>query len=239
MNLKTNLHFHTADDPRDYIAHSTKEGIDRAAKLRFNVLALTCHRKVAWTPEYAAYAEQRGVTLLSGIECDVGEKAGETRHVVLINCDKDAERIRTFRDLEQYKAEHSDIFVLAPHPYYPYIGSTISLLEYTDRYAHLFDAIEHSWFYSAHVNRNRLAEDAARRHSLPIIATSDTHFMNFLDTDYCIIDASDRTPSAIFDALRAGSYRNVTKPKKLIREMIIPMSIYSLKHFVLHPAGKR
>ena len=235
MLFKANLHFHTNDDPRDYVAYSTKEGIDRAAALGFNVLALTCHNKVAWTPEYAAYADKRGITLISGIECSIGEKAGERRHLVLLNCNRDAERIRTFQDLEVYKAKHPELFVLAPHPYYPHIGRTIGLMEYTDRYAHLFDAIEHSWFYTSFLNKNTLASEAARRHTLPLIATSATHLMDFLDTDYCSIEAEARTPEALFKSLRAGLFRNVTRPKKFIREFIIPIGVYAFNKHILHP----
>ena len=234
MFLKTNLHFHTNDDPKDYIAYSTKEGIDRASTLGFNVLALTCHNKVAWTPEYAAYADERGITLLSGIECDIGEVAEEKRHLVLLNCDSDAEHVRTFHDLAQYKKEHPDVFVLAPHPYYPHIGRTISLMEYADRYAHLFDAIEHSWFYTKHLNKNKLAIEAAKRHSLPLVATSDTHFMDFLDTDYCVIEAKSRTLGDTFKALRAGSFKNVTRPKRFIREFVIPVMVHTFENHVLH-----
>lgn len=234
MFLKTNLHFHTSDDPRDYIAYSTKEGIDRAAALGFKVLALTCHTKVVWTSEYADYAEERGITLLSGIECELGETTGERRHVVLLNCDHDAERIRTFHDLEHYKKEHGDVFVLAPHPYYPHPVRTISLMEYTDRYAHLFDAIEHSWFYSKRLNKNRPAIETARRHNLPLIATSDTHFMDFLDTDHCVVEAETCAPKDIFDSLRAKRFRNVTRPKRFVPELIIPLSMYQFRSRVLH-----
>lgn len=234
MLLKTNLHFHTGDDPRDYVAYSTKEGIDRAATLGFKVLALTCHTKVVWTPAYADYAAECGITLLSGIECELGETEGERRHVVLLNCGHDAERIQTFRDLERYKKEHADVFVLAPHPYYPHPVRTISLMEYTDRYAHLFDAIEHSWFYSKRLNKNIPAIEAARRHNLPLVATSDTHFMDFLDTDYCIVEAETRTPKDIFDSLRAGLFRNVTRPKRFVRELIIPLGMYQFRSRVLH-----
>jgi len=234
MQLKANLHFHTADDPKDAVLYSTKEGIDRAAELGFNVLALTCHTKVAWTPEYAAYAEARGITLLSGIECNIGEIAGEKRHVVLLNCGRGAEHVRTFYDLERYKKEHPGVFVLAPHPFYPHLSDTISLMEYTDKYAHLFDGIEHSWFYTTFLNKNLPAIEAAKRHNLPLIATSDTHFTNFLDTDYCIIDAADQTPEAILDSLRAGSFKNVTRPKRFIREFLIPISLYSLRNHIFN-----
>lgn len=237
MRIKANLHFHTADDPEEHIPYSTKEGLDRAAGLGFTALALTCHNKVVWTPEYATYAKERGVTLISGIEIYIGEKAGEKRHLVLLNCNQAAERVRTFKDLEQYKKSHPEVFVLVPHPFYPHIGRTISMMEYTERYAHLFDAIEHSWFYTTRINKNIPAQKAAERLSLPLVATSDTHAMDFFDTDYCNIEADDSSPKAILEALRAGTFENVTRPKKFISEFVLPMAKFTFTNHVLHPRG--
>lgn len=235
MLLKASLHFHTADDPHDYVPYSTKEGIDYAHTHGFSVLALTCHNHVAWTPAYAAYAEERDITLISGIECDIGEMPGEKRHLVILNCEKDAEQIHTFRDLAEYKKVHPDIFVIAPHPFYPHIGKTISLLEYTEKYTHLFDAIEHSWFYSRISNKNLPAEEVAGRHNLPLVATSDAHVLDFFDTDYCVIDAPDRTPAAMFSALRAGSFKNVTRPKKVFREFMLPVFLLMVRNRLYAP----
>jgi predicted metal-dependent phosphoesterase TrpH len=223
MQLKTNLHFHTADDPRDRIPYTAYEGIDAAARLGFEVLAMTCHNKVAHTQEYAQYAKEKNILLISGIELDIGETPGETRHLVVLNCDTDAERIQTFDDLRAYKDRHPQIFVLAPHPYYPYHTRSISLHKYTDRYAHLLDAIEHSWFYSRTLNFNRRAEQAAFRHNLPLIATSDTHTLEWLDSDYCVIETSEKSPEAVFAALRQRAFVNITRPKKLLREMLLPL----------------
>jgi len=239
MYIKTNLHFHTKDDPRDNISYSTIEGIDKAAALGFKALALTCHTKYTWTPEYAAYAEKRDITLIPGIESSIGETEEDGRHVVLLNCTPEAEKVRTFQDLEQYKKAYPQVFILAPHPYFPNIGKPFSLMKYTDKYAHLFDAIEHSWFYSKYYNKNPLAAEAAKRHSIPLVSTSDTHFMNFFDTDYCVIEAEDRTPAAIFSALRAGKFKNVTRPKRFLSEFFIPVAFHTFQDHVLHRKPSR
>ncbi len=229
MILKTNLHFHTGDDPEDSLGYDTKEGIDKASELGFDVLALTCHNKVIHTKEYEKYATSKGILLISGIELNVGEEEKEYRHLIVLNCSKDAEKIDTFADLEKYKKNNPEIFVLAPHPYYPGIVRKTSLMEYAEMYSHLFDAIEHSWFYSKHINRNKPAEKLSKKVGLPMVATSDTHFFDFLDTDYCLIEAREKTPRAVFEGIRRGSFKNVSRPKKLIREMSLCYGSYLFK----------
>lgn len=234
MLFKANFHFHTSADREDYIRYSTEEGIDRAAKRGFSVLALTCHNTFAWTQEYAGYAKGRGILLIPGIEVSIHETPSEERHTVILNCDKEAENVHSFAALEGYRKSHPDIFVLAPHPYYPHFTKKMSLMERLDEYIDLYDGIEQSWFYSRHVDRNKQAEVMAKRHNLPYISTSDTHFFNFLDTDYCVIEADEKTPEALFRALRAGSYRNMTRPKKLVSEMLFPMLRHTFNNHILH-----
>ena len=67
MRIKTNLHFHTSDDPEDSIDYDFYEGVDRAAALGFGALAITCHNKFVDDPEYEKYAEKRGILLIHGI----------------------------------------------------------------------------------------------------------------------------------------------------------------------------
>lgn len=235
MKLKTNLHFHTADDPKDPIAYSTKEGIDKAAELGFDVLALTCHTSVEWTQEYADYAQEQGVLLLSGIEANIGETPEEKRHVVVLNCDKSAEDIRTFTDLARYQKDHPDVFTIAPHPYFPGPSCLGARLK---EHIGLMDAIEHSWFYSKQWDKNKKATEVATAYDLPLVATSDTHFFDFLDTDYCVVDANEKTPEALFSAIRAGAFENVTRPKRFVREMVIPFSAFLVQNRLLKQRTK-
>ncbi len=210
--LKANLHFHTGDDTEDPIQYTFHEGIDRAASLGFEIMGLTCHNQFIDSPDYAAYAEKRGILLIPGIE-----KTIEKRHVVILNANKQAERINTFIELQNYKKIYPDIFIIAPHPYF---YGNFSLKEKLEQHLHLFDAIEHSWFYSKIFNRNTLGEFIAKKHNLPFIATSDTHILEILGRSYALIDSKTKTVPAIFQALRENKYRNVTAPLKTFDKMI-------------------
>ena len=204
MRLKTNLHFHTSDDPQDKVPYSFYEGIDAAYRAGFEVIALTCHRKLVWSTDYESYAASKSILLVGGVEIEIGRK-----HVVILNCDATAEELSAWNELEAYRKNHPEIFVLAPHPYF---YGNFSLKRGLDRHIHLFDAIEHSWFYSKWFNRNKRGEAAAKKYNKPFIATSDTHDLKFLDRGYAIIETRSKTTPAIFDAIREKNFTNVTQP---------------------------
>ena len=222
MKLKTNLHLHTADDPKDRIHYTIYEAIDEAKRLDFDVLALTCHGFFATRPEHIKYAKQKGILLIPGIELAIeGSSPLHGRHVVVLNCTKEIETVRTFADLSEYRINHPEIFIIAPHPYYPHPLESCSLKEQLVPNIDLFDAIEFSWYYSKIYNRyNRKAEKVAIKHRLPYVATSDTHFMEYLDTSYAMIETVEKTPEAIFEAIRARNFYNVSFPRKFFSEMI-------------------
>ena len=230
MKLKANFHFHTADDPHDKIKYTFKEGVDHAASLGFEVIALTCHAAMRWTSEYSQYAASKNILLLSGIELYMGGKKDQIdrKHLVLLNCDKGAEYIETFADLENYRKTHPDIFVLAAHPYF--YGNTLK--ELLEKHIHLIDGIEHSWFYSKRFNRNKKAAEIAQKYNRPLIATSDTHYFKHMNKDYAVIDAEEKTTQAIFAALRQHKFQNITSPKKFFRGMAIPFGIFTLQNFL-------
>lgn len=231
MQLKTNLHFHTGDDPEDAVSYSTKEGIDRAAALGFDALALTCHNASVWTEEYAAYAAARRILLIPGIELSLKESSrdsGRGRHLIILNSTKEAEKIRTFADLKKYRAARPECFILAPHPFF---YGNFSLKRYLNDYIGLMDAIEHSWFYSPLCNRNKKATRVAIARHLPLIATSDAHIFQFMDTDYAIINAKEKTVPALFQAIREHNFINITRPKKFFKEMVFPVAMFVMKDF--------
>lgn len=228
MKFKANLHFHSSEDPADRIDYTLKEGIDHAARLGFHALATTCHLYNAWTEEAAKYARERGMLLIPGVELALHEKftGGNPfyngRHALVLNADKTAEKIRTFAELEAYRRAHPEIFIIAAHPFmYRSIGNgQISMNGLFKKYIHLFDAIEHTWFYSKWFNRNVPAAHAAQEYNLPLIATSDTHFFDFMDENYALIHAEELTTEAIFDAIRARQFENVTSPRRFWRDMV-------------------
>lgn len=213
MKLKANLHFHSKEDPYDVIDYDLFEGIDKAAELGFNVLASTCHKKNICTEQHIAYAQRKDILLIPGIEANIYEEGSNRRnHVVILNCDTSADAIRTFGDLKKYRESHPAIFVIAAHPYF---YGNFSLEERLEKYIDLFDAIEHSLFYTQWFDRNVRGARVAETYGKPFIATSDTHFFNFMNTSFVTIDVEEKTPRAIFSALREFKYKNTTSPRSL------------------------
>lgn len=211
MKLKTNLHFHTGEDPKDNLPYSFNESIDYAAKLGFEVIAHTCHNKLIDKPEHTAYAAKKNILLINGLELNV-----EKKHVVVLNPTKEIESVSSFEELEDYKKANPQIFILAPHPYYP----LSSLGKNLERFIHLFDAVEHSWFYSKSLNLNKRAESTAKKNNLPLIATSDTHWLETLNKSYALINASSKSIPDIFQAIKNNNFKNITSPLKFFTEFI-------------------
>ena len=96
MELKADFHMHTKDDPQDYkfVRHSAEELIDHAASLKFQVLSITNHDKITYSPYLREYAAHRGILLLPGAEATI-----EGKHVLIINY-LGPLGFRSFRDLE-------------------------------------------------------------------------------------------------------------------------------------------
>lgn len=213
MKLKANLHFHSKEDPCDALTYDLYEGIDHAAKLGFDVLASTCHTKNIVTEDHITYAASKGLLLIPGIEANIFENGkNRVNHVVILNCDASANDIHTFDDLAAYRVAHPEIFVLAAHPY---LYGNISLSHRLEKHIDLFDAIEHTWFYTRWFDRNPRGERTAQRSGKPFIATSDTHFFAFMDKVYTTVDATEKTPAAFFTAIRGFRFANTTSPRSL------------------------
>src|SRR5262245_41475962 len=145
--LKVDFHSHSADDPADFIVHSTVQLIDRAADLGFDALAITLHDRQLDLDGLKDHASRKGLLLLPGIE-----KTIDGRHVLLINFPRAAERIGSFDDLAQLKERHRSGLVVAPHPFYPHPSCLGRLLE---RHHELFDAVEVNAFYTSTFNFNQ------------------------------------------------------------------------------------
>lgn len=213
MKLKANLHFHTDDDPCDsHIKYNFYEGIDAAAKLGFEVIALTCHQKLVYPDAYQVYAEKNGILLIPGVERNI-----EKRHVVILNPTPEIERVSNFPALKEYKKNHPECLILAPHPYF---YGFFSLKNKLEENIELFDAVEFSWFYSKWFNRNKKGEVVAKKHNLPWLATSDTHFLETLDKSYAVLEVKEKTVAAVLEAVRNKKFTNISSPRKFFREMV-------------------
>lgn len=243
MRLKISLHIHTSEDRKDghMITYDAYQLIDEAARCGFDVLGYTPHQKFVFKEEFAIYAKSKGILLIPGIERGLGRF--HNRHVIILNCDKTAEKVKNFKQLIQYKKDHPQVFVFAPHPTFTRLLSVG--VRNLRKYISVFDGIEYSWLYSKKLNPNRKAEAIALEYNKPMISTSDVHFLKKLDTDFAYINARSFTPEGVFEAIREGEFENVTEPKKIYDLAIYLMATnirYVLKLFevkVLHFARSR
>ncbi len=192
--LKVDLHLHSSEDPVDVIVHDARQLIDRAAELGFDALALTLHDCDLRDASLDAYARERGIVLVPGVERTI-----EGRHVLLLNFPDPTDHVRSFEDLAALRKE-SDGLVIAPHPYFP---DTSCLRWRLDRHADLFDAVEWSYFWTRGLNFNQKAARFAATHGKPLVATSDLHDLRQLGRTFSLVDA-DRDAKSICDAIREG-----------------------------------
>ncbi|KKQ70106.1 MAG: putative metal-dependent phosphoesterase, PHP family [Candidatus Peregrinibacteria bacterium GW2011_GWA2_38_36] len=210
MPLKAQLHVHSKSDKRDYISSSEKQIIDKAHSLGYEVLAFTCHDSVIFSDELKKYAEEKGILLIPGIEKEI-----EKCHVVILNANKKAENIHTFKDLKKYKKNHPKSLICAPHMYYPrhfFIKTFPKIIKHLE----LFDAIEYSYFYTKFYNPyNEKAQLIAKKYNIPMIGTSDNHIIKYFDKTYSLINAKKNWES-IANAIKKGHIEIETKPMKSI-----------------------
>jgi len=202
--LKADLHLHTKEDPQDSVKYGGVELIDQAYLKGFDVLAITNHDQVTYDNYLAEYARERGILLIPGVEAKISKK-----HVLLLNMDYSFNRIRTFDDLKLLKDGAG--LVIAPHPFFPSFTSLNSKLE---KHLDIFDAIEYSHCYLEYINFNRKAEDLAKKFNLPLIGTSDAHFLWQIGTTYSLIEA-EKDLGSVIAAIKEGRVEVVTKPLPL------------------------
>ena len=202
MKILADLHCHAADDPHDDLSHSTEELIDAAAASGVQALALTLHERRLVTGRLSAYAAERGILLIPGVELTV-----QGKHVLVVNPDDAQAECTTFDELR--KLGPRDAAIIAPHPFYP---APPCLGRALIRNIDLFHAIEYSSMYCTGINFNRFAEYVARKHGLPLIGTSDTHKLPYADSTLSVIDA-EYSIEGIIDAVREGRVELQTTPR--------------------------
>lgn len=209
--LKVELHTHTDHDPLDRIPHTSRELIDLAVEMGYQALAISLHDRFYESAADTAYARERGLVLVPGIERSIGG-----RHVLLINFPRECERVRTFEDIAALKAKRGGL-VIAPHPFYPTTSSLRGLL---DAHAGLFDAVERNAMYTPTIDFNQRAEAWARAHGKPLVGNTDLHLLEQLGTTYSLVDA-EPDADAICDAIRAGRVEVRSEPLSSARAAVI------------------
>ncbi|MDD2566222.1 MAG: PHP domain-containing protein [Candidatus Gracilibacteria bacterium] len=213
MQLKSSLHLHSREDTMDgkIIDYTIFELIDYVEQKLFKVLAFTPHEKFVHKQEYTDYAKAKGILLIPSIELAICKTWLNQIHIIILNCTEEVEKITNFKELREYKANHQDCLIIAPHPAFDKLNSiSLNLLE---KNIDIFDALEHSWFYGKYRNANNKSSSLAKKYNKPIISTSDAHFLDFIDTDYSIIESEKLEISEIFTSIKSGKFQNFTKPK--------------------------
>jgi predicted metal-dependent phosphoesterase TrpH len=200
--FRVELHSHCQGDPVDtYLDHTLFQHIDRAKEAGLDAIAVTWHRRICAVPEAVAYAHERGVLLIPGMEADVDRK-----HLVVLNlADGDLPPDPTWNQIRALRLRKPHVFVLAPHPFYPHpccLGQSMTA------HADCIDAVEwcfiHVGWLPGRVNPNLLAADWAQQHKKTLIATSDAHTLAAIGRNASTVEADELTTDSLLTAIRAG-----------------------------------
>jgi predicted metal-dependent phosphoesterase TrpH len=200
--LKVDFHTHTAEDSKDIIRHDARELIDTAAELDFDAIAITNHDIITYSRDLAGHAEKRGILLIPGIEATLSKK-----HVVILNPAFSSSRLPSSLD-DLPRLVHEQSLIIAPHPYYP---QSCSLRDSVTPLIQYFDAMEYSHFYHTRLNYNLKAVIESDNLNLPLIGSSDCHFIWELGTTFSLVEA-DKDISSILEAVKSGRVKVVTAP---------------------------
>jgi predicted metal-dependent phosphoesterase TrpH len=204
--IKVDLHTHSAEDPLDVVDVTAAELAHHAIRQGFGALAITLHTAVLDDPDLREAAAADGLLLIRGAELRI-----EGADVVVLNISApEAAALRTLDDLHAWREERGDsVFILLPHPFY-FIGGSMGGRK-ARLHAEMFDAVEFCHFHAGWLDRNRPAVEFARRHGLPLVATSDAHRLRGFGRHYSWVDTGGaRTVEALFAGIRAGRVRRVS-----------------------------
>lgn len=121
---------------------------------------------------------------------------------------------------------------MAPHPFFP---ASYCLRERLLENIDLFDAVEFSHFYTPRIDLNRSAVRLAREVGLPLLGTSDSHFVQQLGTTYSLIEG-EMTVASILAAIRKGQVHVMSRPLTITECLGITMRMV-LGDFVSFASG--
>jgi predicted metal-dependent phosphoesterase TrpH len=177
----TNRAAHPHDgDPVDRIPHSPKGLIERAATLGYQVLAITLHERQLDVRRWEAYARDRGIVLILGIERTISGK-----HVLLIDFRRGAESLQTFLTTCATAANRTG-------PGHRAAASLLSRLIVPRGAIDLRRSLRRLRIQrDVHlvVEFLRSAVEWATTHGKPIVANCDVHRLHQLGSTYSLIDA--------------------------------------------------
>jgi predicted metal-dependent phosphoesterase TrpH len=202
--LKAELHAHCSLDPTDYriCRYTPEELISTAAKLGYEVLAITCHNLDIWNDRLSDYARDLGITLIPGMEV-IAER---TRHVLVYNFRTGRENLDSLNKIRERSSEET--LVVAPHAFFPERTCLRGLLEEN---LDVFDAIEHSGFQVRGLDFNRRSDRLAAEAGKPLVGNSDIHFLWQLNRTFTWI-YSEPDVQSVLKAVKQGLVRIQISP---------------------------
>ena len=200
--FRVELHSHCQGDPVDrYLTHSVFEQVDAAKKKGLDAIAITWHRKIFDIHEAVAYARERGVLLIPGMEAEINH-----RHLVVLNlAEGDLPPQPTWNQVRALRLRRPDVLVMAPHPFYPHpscLGTAMNA------HADCIDIVEwcyiHVKWLPHTVNPNIRAARWAEKHGKTLVACSDAHSLESIGRNFSTVEADELTTGSIFAGIRAG-----------------------------------
>ncbi len=200
-NYRVDLHNHCQGDPIDPLHHSIFEHIDVAKKMGLDAIAMTWHRQVCEDEKAEAYARERGLLMIRGMETEI-----ENKHLVVLGVRAgDLPGETTWDEIRALRARKPGVLVFAPHPFYPHPAC---LNHRIDGHADCIDAVEwcalHFQWLPNRVSPNMRAARWAHRHGKPLLACSDAHSPSAIGRNPSTVEADALTEEAILAAVRAG-----------------------------------
>ena len=203
--LKADLHLHSNEDNEDsWVEYDSKELIDKAAELGFEVLSFTFHDQYYYPEKIIKYANNKGIILIQGVE-----KTIKGKHVLVYNITE--EEFNSLNDFEDLKKLNGNSIIIAPHPFF-ITGTCLKseLIKNID----VFHGIEYSHFYNHIVNFNKKAVKVSKEYNKTLIGTSDTHKLYQFNKTYSLID-SNKDINSIIRAIKENKVILETKPLNL------------------------
>jgi predicted metal-dependent phosphoesterase TrpH len=198
---RVDFHNHCQGDPEDLLPHTIFEHIDQAKKVGLDAIAITWHGRICSDPAPYAYARERSMVLISGLEAEV-----DRRHLVVLGLEEgDLPGDPSWGEIRALRMRKPGVVVMAPHPFYPH---PTCLGHRLNDHADCIDAVEwcrlHVQWLPSRVNPNLRAARWAQRHGKPLLACSDAHSLRTIGRNPSTVEASELTSAALLDAVRAG-----------------------------------
>lgn len=227
MLIKAQLHFHTSLDPYDrFLKYSPYEAIDKAYENWYKIISFTHHLELIYDNKLKNYALDKWIILIPWVEYNIWKK-----HVLIYNADDELYNVKTFEDLIEYKKHRKRLFIIAPHPFYPFISCLKKRNMY--KYHSLFDAIEFSAFYTwkLWLKANQKVVDYAKEFNKPIVWNSDVHNLKTINDTYSLVDVNfdienlekskiDSYINDFFESIRLWKVKVVTYPLTLRKILV-------------------